>query len=413
MRQHILKRTFLLVYLVTLLHGLFSLVSAPQVFAIDTNDPQYTALESQIQQLQSKLSDAKKQEKTLQNQLDYIDNQTKLTELKIQEAQYEISKLDQEIGDLNGRMDKITTTVDDLTQTLLSRIVSTYKQGDIDPLNLLFSSKGFSDAIDNLKYIQVAQAYNQDQLYQLQATKSFYNDQRTDKQTRQAQQQQLEVEMKTYQTQLDDQKKQKQALLDETKGNEATYQKLLAQAEAQLAAFESFTGGNASILNNQTVCDDGWQGCYYNQRDSQWGNLPLNNTGYRIADIGCLMTSMAMVYTHYGHRDVTPISINTDSDNFASYAPTYLKYDISANGTSSSRVDIAKSIIDGQLSGKNPVVVGISYDGGPVADHFVVLISGSGGNYKMNDPFVPDGHNINFTDHYSLASIVEIDKVVF
>src|SRR6185437_8535730 len=131
---------------------------------------------------------------------------------------------------------------------------------------------------------------------------------------------------------------------------------------------------------------------------------------YSIAEAGCLMTSMAMVYTHYGHRSVTPATINSNSGNFASYEPAYLLRTIVADGASSTRV---ASSIDSTLSSGNPVIVGVSYDGGPIADHFVVLISGSGGNYQMNDPFTPNGHNIAFTSHYSLGSIVEIDKVNF
>ncbi len=138
--------------------------------------------------------------------------------------------------------------------------------------------------------------------------------------------------------------------------------------------------------------------------------MALNNTGYSISEDGCLLTSMAMVYTHYGHRCVTPITINSNSGNFAAYEPAYLLRTITADGASSTRIS---SSIDSILSTGDPVIVGISYDGGPIADHFVVLISGSGGSYQMNDPFTPNGHNIPFTSHYSLGSIVEIDRVAF
>jgi len=191
-------------------------------------------------------------------------------------------------------------------------------------------------------------------------------------------------------------------------GSEANCQRLLAQARAQLAGFSRFvqSQGGASLLDSQTTCDD-W-GCYYNQRDSAWGGTPLNNTQYSIASDGCLMTSMAMVYTHYGHRSVTPLTINSNPSNFASYEPAWLLKTIVADGTTASRIS---SSIDGELSSGRPVIVGISYDGGPLADHFVVLISGSGGSYQMNDPYTASGHNIPFTSHYSVGSIREIDRV--
>jgi hypothetical protein len=159
-------------------------------------------------------------------------------------------------------------------------------------------------------------------------------------------------------------------------------------------------------LGNQTVCDD-W-GCYYNQRDSQWGGIALNGTAYSIASDGCLMTSMAMVYTHYGHKDVNPLSINAVSGNFAGIPAALLKKSIVANGVSADRVSAS---IDSTLASGNPVIVGISYDSGPYPDHFLVLISGSNGDYQMNDPYTPNGHNIAFTSKYSVSSIREIDKV--
>jgi len=67
------------------------------------------------------------------------------------------------------------------------------------------------------------------------------------------------------------------------------------------------------------------------------------------------------------------------------------------------------STIDGELNAGRPVIIGIG--SGP--DHFVVLVSGSGGNYIMNDPFVSNGHNINFTDHYSLSNIKTIEKISY
>lgn len=397
-------RPLLAVFVVLLV--IFS-VSTPVL--ADDKDQQVQQLQQQISQLQQQLSAAKSQENTLKSQLSTIDDQTKLTQLKITQTQVEIEQLNSEITDLGGRMQRISSSVDSLSNVLLNRIVSTYKMGDVSTIALLFSSHGFSDLLERLKYIQVAQANDKKVLYQLQATKSTYQDQQSDKETREKQAETLKKQLDDYQTQLADQQKAKQALLTETQGDEATYEKLLSQAQAQLSAFQNFvsTQGGASLLSNQTVCDS-W-GCYYNQRDTLWGNAEINySSGTTIAESGCLMTSMAMVISHYGHK-VTPLDINISNNFFSSTA--YLLYTISAGGVSASR---ARAAIDDTLNDSNhdPVIVGISYDGGPIPDHFVVLISGSDGNYQMNDPFTPNGHDINFTDHYSIGSIKEIDKVI-
>jgi hypothetical protein len=65
--------------------------------------------------------------------------------------------------------------------------------------------------------------------------------------------------------------------------------------------------------------------------------------------------------------------------------------------------------IDATLATGNPVVVGIHAYGGT---HFVVLVSGSKGNYIMKDPYITDGNNMSFTDHYTLRSVFAIAKVI-
>ncbi|MDO8570475.1 MAG: peptidoglycan DD-metalloendopeptidase family protein, partial [Candidatus Daviesbacteria bacterium] len=99
-------------------------------------------------------------------------------------------------------------------------------------VDLLFSSNGFSDLLTRMKYIQVAQANDKKVLYQLQATKTTYNDQKNDKETRQSQQEKLKKDLERYQGQLGEQKKAKQDLLNVTQNNESKFQSLIAQLQA-------------------------------------------------------------------------------------------------------------------------------------------------------------------------------------
>jgi peptidoglycan hydrolase CwlO-like protein len=362
--------------------------------------------------LQSRLTILQGQATTLSSQIAIMDSQINLTQARIEVSKKQILDLAVDIDTATKKISSLSDSLNRITNVLLNRIVATYEVGGIQPLEVLLSSSDASNFLTRLNYLRIVQNHDKKLVYEVVQAKNDYANQKNIFQTKEDQLELLKKQLEAYTNQLNHEKQGKQDLLAQTQGSEATYQQLLTQAQAQLAGFSNFTtaNGGASILSNQTVCDDGWSGCYYNQRDSQWGNLALNNTRYSVASDGCLITSMAMVYTHYNHRSVNPISINSNPDNFASYFPAYLKYTITADGATSTRVG---SIIDSALSAGDPVVVGISYDGGPVPDHFIVLISGSGGNYKMNDPFVENGHNISFTDHYSVGSIREINKVTF
>jgi len=360
--------------------------------------------------ISNKLSVYQGQANTLSSQIKIMNSQISLTQAEIETNKREILDLTADIDTATKKINTLKDSLEKITEVFMKRVVASYEVGTAQPLETLLSSSDVTNLLTKLNYLEIVRTHDLKLAEDAQQAKTDYMNQKDIFEAQKQKIEDLKIQLEAYTNQLNQEKASEQDLLTQTQGSEQVYQNLLAQAEAQLSAFSSFTSGAASILTNQTVCDDGWSGCYYNQRDSQWGNLALNNTRYSIASDGCLMTSMAMVYTHYGHRSVNPISINSNPGNFAAYFPAYLKYTITADGASSNRVS---AIIDNTLSSGDPVIVGISYDGGSIPDHFVVLISGSGGNYKMNDPFVSNGHNISFTDHYSVGSIREIDKVNF
>ncbi len=365
-------------------------------------------LTKKIEEYKQKLVDIRQQKNTLSSQIQEMDTQIYLTGLTIQRSEQKIIDTQNEIEKLGSRIENLDSSLSSLSKMLLQRIVDGYKTQQFSIFELLLDTKTIADLTNRIKYQKTTQNNNQKLLVQVQEAKVNYEAQKILREQKKVELDQLVASLNAQKESLKTQETQKERLLVETNNDETTYQSLLSEAQAQLAGFSRFVSnqGGSSLLSNQTVCDD-W-GCYYNQRDSQWGGSALNNTGYTIASDGCLVTSMAMVYTHYGHRGVTPQTINSNPSNFASYYPAYLNKTITADGATSTR---EFSIIDNELSGGRPVVVGISYDGGPRPDHFLVLISGSGGNYKMNDPYTPNGHNIPFTDKYSVGSIREIDRV--
>jgi peptidoglycan hydrolase CwlO-like protein len=374
-----------------LFFGVF-LVSKGNIFA-DCDPKDQQCLQDEITQYSQKIAQLQGQANTLSNQIAQFNAQIGLAELKVEQTQ-------QQIELLSGRIDQVQGSLDELTKAFSARAVTTYKMARTDePAYFIFSSENITDAISKFHYLQEAQASDQSLLQRLQSAQIAYQNSKKTSED-------LQKELQQQEDLLTSQKTAKQTLLTQTQGSEANYQKLLAQAEAQLAAFSAFTSnsGGSSLLSNQTDCSDSW-GCYYNQRDSGWGPLALNGTKYSLASDGCLVTSMAMILTHYGHMGVTPISINSNPDNFASYYPAYLNYVIHVDGVTASR---AVSSMDSTLSSGNPVVVGVHAYGGT---HFVVVKSGGNGNYVMNDPYLPHGKNLNFTDHYPISSIFEVDSV--
>lgn len=370
------------------------------------NSKAISDLQKQISDYQSKISDLKGQEKSLSGQIGVMDSQIKLTELRIDATQQQIEDLEKDIEIAKDKVSNIQGDIDKSTKSLIARISAVYQVGSVKPWEVFLAANNIQDMFKRLTYLRIVQLYDKRKVYAAEQAKNDYNNQKSIYEDKQTEAEVLNKKLGDYTADLDAQKSQKQTLLKETQGNEANYQKLLSAAKAQLAGFSKFTqnAGGASLLSGQTSCDD-W-GCYYNQRDSQWGAMALNGTQYTLASDGCLVTSMAMVLTHYGHRGVTPVSINSNSENFASYYPAYLLFTIHVDGVTAQRVGAS---IDSTLAGGNPLVVGVHAYGGT---HFVVLTGGSGGNYTMRDPYLAGGKDISFNDHYSVGSIFETHRVV-
>lgn len=222
--------------------------------------------QAEIAKIETQLNQTKKQEKTLKSQLDLIDGQTQVTLLKIEETNLRIEKLKREINDLATRITRISSSLDSLSEILLSRIIQTYKYSNtVSTFDLIFSSHGFAELIERLKYIQVAQAYDKKKLYELQATKISYNEQKQDKVVRQLEAEKLNKDLETYKIQLTGQKQAKDELLKVTKNDEAHYQSLISQLKAELNSIAqaiSNVGAKIGPVNKgDTIAAMGSTGC--------------------------------------------------------------------------------------------------------------------------------------------------------
>ncbi len=370
------------------------------------NSAQIAQLQQEIAQLQTLIDFTKQQKQTLQTAIKGLNLNIEVIGKHVALTQAQINQTTQEIGVLSGNI----STTNGKISSEQQGVATTLKQLnelDAEPLSVMLLSgtslSAFFGQESNLAAVRDGldtQIHNLGILEgSLQTTKS------ADEQTRQ-QLTTLHQTLASQEENLAAARNAKTQLLAETDNKESNYETLLTEAKAQLASFSAFTqnAGGSKLLGNQTSCD-AW-GCYYNQRDTAWGSDSLNGTKYDLASDGCLITSMAMVFTHYGYKDVTPVTINANPNNFASYFPAYLLYTIYADGVSATR---RVASIDRTLAGGDPVIVGLHAYGGT---HFVVLTQGSHGNYIMRDPYVADGKDIPFSSHYSLREIYYAAKVI-
>jgi len=401
---YVIPILIIIVVLKTPVYAVTTATTTPQN-QIDANEQQITDLNQEIAGYQSELTKVGANKSTLQTAINTLNIERKKIETEITVTQDQINTTELQVQGLGSKIYSTQETIAENEQEIGKYFRNIQEDDNQSLLEEVLSSNSIDEALtDIMTNIQIQDAI-EDQVHALQTQKiGLANSQNAVEQKQNTLTSQKES-LTSQQTSLATTKKTKDLLLAETDDEQSKYEALLTAAQAQLTSFSSFAqnAGGSGLLSDQTNCD-AW-GCYYNQRDSAWGNDPLNGTEYRIASDGCLLTSMAMVMTHYGFSDVTPATINANPNNFAPYYPAYLLDTITVDGTSATRT---KTTIDATLATGNPVIVGIYAYGGT---HFVVLVSGSNGNYLMRDPYIANGDDINFTDHYSLKSIYEIDKV--
>ena len=206
------------------------------------NDPNNIA--NQIKELEAKVNELGKQEKTLKEQVDYMDSQTRLTSLRLEEVKKKLEDLEGSIVTIADKIVMVEEALSKLAEVLARRIVATYAYADVEPFELFLGKGGFNEFLNRYKYLQVIQLYDKKLLYQMQATKNNYRDQKGLLEVKQEEALNLKKKMERYKQELAQQKKDKESLLLVTRNDEKRYQSLLEQARQELQSLLSsaFTG---------------------------------------------------------------------------------------------------------------------------------------------------------------------------
>lgn len=373
---------------------------------IVVNDQQIAALNQQIATYQQEIQQTGANKATLQAAINSLDLQKSKIQAQVSITQTQINNTQLQIQQLGGEITNAQQSIQNDEDALGAYFRILQKADDQSLLMQILSSNDLSDAWSDVNATLQIQDATQNEMKTLQSEENDLASSRTQSQQQQASLTTQQAALTTQQQSLAQTVQSKSQLLAETSAQESTYEKLLAAAESQLQSFSTFAqnAGGSKLLGNETLCDS-W-GCYYSQRDTAWGSDALDGTKYTLAADGCLVTALAMVLTHYGYKNVTPVTINSNPANFAAYYPAYLLTTINVDGATVAR---KTTTIDATLATGNPVIVGLDAFGGT---HYVVLVSGSKGNYIMKDPYITNGDDASFSANYSLKSIFGISKVV-
>lgn len=160
------------------------------------------------------------------------------------------------------------------------------------------------------------------------------------------------------------------------------------------------SGGGGGGSKERTLVDpetlsDAW-GTYFNQRDARWGANPVGYTPWPVWEIGCVLSSIAMVYAHFGFSGVTPATVAARGWLFYGDGEiTNAGFDIPGHPATVNRHPTG-AWIGAQVDAGRPVIVGMNLPGG--GTHFLVLTGRNGASdYWADDPWDQNGMHVQFS----------------
>ncbi|MFZ1361107.1 MAG: CHAP domain-containing protein [Candidatus Saccharimonadales bacterium] len=255
-----------------------------QPASADAYDDRIRALQAEIDQYQSKVGELRGQADSLQGELNRLANEKAVIQRQIDLSQ---AKYDQLVADIKANEEKLAKTQDALGDI----VASLYADDNISSLELFASSNNISDFVDKQEYRTTVQKQLATTISEVKRLKKKLEEQKV------AAQREIETG-KNAREALAAKEAEQQAILDQTKGEEAAYsglvsdreqQKLKAQ-QAQQAAIQAAMrrgggGGSLSAVGSLGSYES-WAGnCYVDA--NAWSHGGARGNGEDPLGYGC------------------------------------------------------------------------------------------------------------------------------
>lgn len=368
---------------------------------IENDDERAVCVDKKISCYQAKIDESKSQQNTLSNAIASINNRVALQEMQIEKTRLEIIKAKKEAEILSQRIENLSESMDKLAGLLTQLVVSSYKSTHVSELEMYLEAGNFSDALQTKQQEEVVSIQTSKLLFKAMNEKLDFNQKKEEREKLQADLEKKTEQLKAQQKVLEGQKAEKTILLSQTKNDEKTYQKLLEDAKKESDSFRRFAasaGGSSCLGSSPGEGSNGW---YFSQRDPRWCKQYVGGSNLTIGEVGCYLTCVAMVHKRTG-TSISPAIVGANRNYFFSSTALMLTPP-APSGYTYRRYDYFKTnIIDDELKAGRPVVVHVKTNNG-WGGHFIVLISGENGSYKMHDPW--QGADLDFNSYYRTGLI--------
>jgi len=334
-----------------------------------------------------------KQEATLSNQVELLEAEVGKMESETEAKKDEIDELNSKITQLEKQIDEAEKSIE-LQKKILADLLQVYyeNEGQQDVISAFLSDKNLSSFMSqNDRMVQVGDKTNEI-LKNIKSLKENLTGEKKSVEDKKKEITDLFYELQEKSSELQDKKDQKEALIAQTQGEQAKYEKLLARVEEQkqelLNIDELGSGLSAASYPKPPSSAYASTGWYYSQKDSRWGDQKIGNTRTLMKNYGCAVTAVSMVFTFHGDL-ITPGSLAKKkifSSDLINWPSSSFGGKVSMSG-GYSHGNINWSTVDSELKKKNPVIVYIKKTKGGGGHYVVIHTKMSNGKYVVHDPY--------------------------
>lgn len=195
-------------------------------------------LNKQIQNLTKQIADTKSKSNSLRNELLIFDKEIASTELQIQAKETQIEDTSLQISELEKLIQQKISDINENKKVLGTLLQQLAEFDNLYTLQTTLGSGSLSEFLDQIQYNNSVQEKVYQLLQKIQELKARLEKQQADLKIQLKQLEELKEQMEVTKQSLSEQRSQRQTLLNQTRGLESNYQKLLAVSKQEEANLE-------------------------------------------------------------------------------------------------------------------------------------------------------------------------------
>lgn len=190
-------------------------------------------IQRRIDGFQSQIADTQKQSNTLKNQISVFDNQIASIELQIEANNTRMENINLQIKETQEQITRRQAEIVDNKKILGQLIVQLHEMDENSLLYMGLGNDNFSSFLDQVQYVQSVQGKVYEIVQNIKAIKIKLEQQEADLKAQLVKLEELKEQLGQSQSVLDEERARRQSVLDQTKGVERNFQRLLSASKSE------------------------------------------------------------------------------------------------------------------------------------------------------------------------------------